>query len=127
MGVYRFTIHDEYRTSEDPEGEYVHYSDYKKLEDENAALKLALTNYTKAGSGVLDAHGVEIREGDVLLYRTYKHLVEFKRRKHSDHGHGCGTDYITVGFEFDNYCGPIDKYSIIGNIHDTPDLMDKGE
>lgn len=76
-------------------------------------------------TGLYDAHGKEIYEGDIILYGgSIQHEVVFR--------HGA-FGYLLVGGEFVSFAGntnftfnPLNhskEHEVIGNIHDNPELI----
>lgn len=78
-------------------------------------------------TGLYDAHGKEIYEGDIILYGgSIQHEVVFR--------HGA-FGYLLYGGEFISYAGntnftfnPLNRskeHEVIGNIYDNPELLKK--
>ena len=77
--------------------------------------KFILTQST----GLKDAAGKEIFEGDIVGYLDYECVVKFDDGELLTYWLDCADD--ECGFQL-NRCDA-DYYGIIGNIHDNPDLL----
>jgi uncharacterized phage protein (TIGR01671 family) len=64
-------------------------------------------------TGLTDKNGVKIFEGDIVEYKTLRLLVRFAEE------YGC----FTVDDKF--WISAHSEFRIIGNVHDTPELLDR--
>ena len=73
-------------------------------------------------TGLTDKTGREIYEGDIILYHGIKRVVEYEYAEF-------GLSMHKNGFPFEALCKliePMHHYKVIGNIHDNPELLEKG-
>lgn len=89
-------------------------------------------------TGLVDANGKKIFEGDIVTDHTNKEIgdimpIKFGRHKISCCGccyswHDAVGFYADTGYKYiSSYEERWDDFKVIGNIHDNPELLEKGE
>ena len=83
-------------------------------------------------TGLTDKNGKDIYEGDIIAivmqdgsYLEVKEVNFTKTKNHECYGHNNYGDSTIVGYYFRGYHGGPDSYTIIGNIHENPELLKK--
>lgn len=78
-------------------------------------------------TGLKDANGVEIYEGDIIETSGLEFSREVVKHKVDNSiqtsGHGCSDTKATSGYSIGGYYGGPDKIEVIGNIHENPELL----
>ena len=76
-------------------------------------------------TGLRVKNGVEIYDGDILDYGYgSKEEVKFDViSKRECYGHGDCGDSVTIGFHFSGYYSDPRNSSVVGNIHENPELL----
>ncbi len=80
------------------------------------------------GTGWQDKNGSEIFDGDILKYPHGQTVMVYERTRLTENaGHGQNMEVLYIGFQINDYYGPIEEIEIIGNIHEHPHLLEKAQ
>ena len=74
-------------------------------------------DYPQQFTGLQDAKGVDVYEGDIIQYKDYSQVIEFKELSAGD----CA-DCNSYGYHINPYWEG--KYEVIGNIYENPELVE---
>lgn len=97
---------------------HLHENYYTELNDDDEPNRYIISQYI----GVNDKNGKEIYEGDIIESSFYKYEIKYVKL---DGGCGCGRQNSPgdgLGFNIPWY--EIEKYSIVGNIFENPELIE---